>query len=309
MSNGVIVTEGITKRYGKMTAVDGVDLEVPPGKVFALMGRNGAGKTSLIRMLLGLTPVSGGKATVLGLDSAKDHVEIRQRVGYVPEAHHMYRWMSVREVCWFTSSFYPTWNPKVCERLLERFMLDPTKKIKELSRGMVAKVALTLALAHEPALLVLDEPTDGLDAVIRKEFLESIVHVAADEGRTVFISSHLLTDVERVADRVALIEGAHVRLVEDLDHLKSRVRSLTLTFPQGAPDRLDLPGGLSIEKTPHEWRVVVEDYTPETISRLQPKVPGARIEARDLGLEDIFVALVGRSAENDESRNTRLTLG
>lgn len=298
MDDSVIETRAITKRYGKMTAVDGVDLEVPRGKVFALMGRNGAGKTSLIRMLLGLTPISSGKGTVLGLDSKEDHVDIRRRVGYVPEAHHMYRWMTVREVCWFTSSFYPAWNAQVCDRLLDRFLLDPGKKISELSRGMVAKVALTLALAHEPPLLVLDEPTDGLDAVVRKEFLESVVHVAADEGRTVFISSHLLTDVERVADRVALMEGSHIRLVEDLDHLKSRVRSLTLTFPQGAPDRLELPGGISIEKTPHEWRVVVENYTPELISALQPQVPGARIEARDLGLEDIFVALV--SQQNDE---------
>jgi ABC-2 type transport system ATP-binding protein len=297
MSDAAIVTQGITKRYGKTTAVEKVDLEVPPGKVFALMGRNGAGKTSLIRMLLGLTPISGGGATVLGMDSAKEHVEVRRRVGYVPEAHHMYRWMSVREVCWFTSSFYPTWNPAVCDAQLKRFGLDPDKRIRELSRGMVAKVALTLALAHEPPLLVLDEPTDGLDAVVRKEFLESVVHVAADEGRTVFISSHLLTDVERVADRVALMEGAHIRLVEDLDHLKARVRSLTLTFPHGAPDRLDLPGGLSIEKTPHEWRVVVQDYTPETVARLQPQLPGARIEARDMGLEDIFVALVGRDPD------------
>ncbi len=297
MSDAVIVTDDITKRYGRTTAVEGVDLEVPPGKVFALMGRNGAGKTSLIRMLLGLTPITGGRGTVLGMDSAKQHVQIRRRVGYVPEVHHMYRWMTVREICWFTSSFYSTWDNALCADLLKRFSLDPEKKIKELSRGMIAKVALTLALAHEPRLLVLDEPTDGLDAVVRKEFLESVVHVAADEGRTVFISSHLLQDVERVADRVALMEGAHIRLVEDLDHLKKRVRSLTLTFPAGAPERLELPGGLSIEKTPREWRVVVEDFTPETVSRLQPQVPGARIETRDLGLEDIFVALVGKRAE------------
>ena len=223
MDDAVIRTEKLTKRYKKQTAVSEVSLEVPPGKIFALMGRNGAGKSSLIRMLLGLTPITAGRATVLGLDSAKEHVAIRARVGYVPEAHHMYRWMTIGEVVRFTASFYPTWNEKSCADLIRKFDLDPSKRIKELSRGMVAKVALTLALAHEPRLLVLDEPTDGLDAVVRKEFLESIVSVAADEGRTVLISSHLLQDVERVADRVALMEESRIGLVEDAGRAQGAV--------------------------------------------------------------------------------------
>jgi ABC-2 type transport system ATP-binding protein len=305
MDDAVIRTEKLTKRYKKMTAVSEVSLEVPPGKIFALMGRNGAGKSSLIRMLLGLTPITAGGATVLGLDSAKQHVAIRARVGYVPEAHHMYRWMRIADVARFTASFYPTWNEKSCADLIRKFDLDPSKRIKELSRGMVAKVALTLALAHEPRLLVLDEPTDGLDAVVRKEFLESIVSVAADEGRTVLISSHLLQDVERVADRVALMEESRIGLIEDTEPLKARFRELKITFKDlpsvatakegGAPASFEMPGIVSLHKEPREWLMVFEKFGPETIPQLQSKLPAAQIAVRDMTLEEIFVALVGKT--------------
>ncbi len=294
MSEAVIQTNGLTKRYGKLLAVDDVRIEVPPGKVFALMGPNGAGKTSLIRMLLGLTPITKGSAAVLGLDSARQHVEIRRRVGYVPETHHMYSWMTVREITRFCSAFYPTWNATLCRRLLDRFALDPRQKIKELSRGTVAKVALTLTLAHEPRLLVLDEPTGGLDAIIRKEFLESIVDVAADEGRTVFISSHLLNDVERVADRVALMNDAQIHLVEDTESLKSRIREIKITFSDEPPDRSDMPDILSLSKERHEWLMVVENYEPDTAAQLKAKLPDATIQTRDMSLEEIFIALVSK---------------
>jgi len=297
MSEPVIRTEKLTKRYGKVLAVDGATLDVPEGKVFALMGRNGAGKTSLIRMLLGLTPITHGRATVLGMDSARRHVEIRKRVGYVPEVHHMYRWMTIAEIARFTAAFYPTWDDALCGRLIETFDLDPSRKIRELSRGMTAKVALTLALAHGPRLLILDEPTSGLDAVVRKEFLESIVNVAADEGRTVFISSHLLNDVERVTDRVALMDHAKIRLVEDLDSLKARMREVKVTFSGPAPDNFDLPGILSLRKEPHEWLMVLENFGPETPAQLKAALPGAEIEPRVMSLEEIFVALVGASGK------------
>ena len=293
MTEPVIHTENLTKRYGKLLAVDGVSLDVPPGCVFALMGRNGAGKTSLIRALLGLTPISSGSATVFGLSSAKDHVEIRRRVGYVPESHHQYRWMTVAELTRFTSAFYPSWDQELCDACIERFGLDRSKKIKELSRGMVAKVALTLALAHKPQLLVLDEPTGGLDAVIRREFLESVVDVAADEGRTVLISSHLLSDVERVADRVALLHEGELRLVEDAQALKARVREAALTFAGDPPDDLEIDGCLAAHREGHEWRVVLDDWGSGTVPRLRAQFGDATVSSRDLSLEEIFVALVG----------------
>lgn len=291
MTDAIIQTNALTKHYEKLVAVDSATLEVPPGCVFALMGQNGAGKTSLIKMLLGLTPITGGNATVLGLDSGKLHVEIRRRVGYVPEEHHMYRWMTVDELMRFTSAFYPTWDADLCSSLIKMFGLDSGKKVSELSRGMVAKVALTLALAHRPQLLVLDEPTSGLDAVVRREFLESIVDVAADEGRTVLISSHLLNDVERVTDRIAFMVDGQIRFVEDVEALKERVRELRITFAGQPPADWDVPGCVSMQKGEHEWGCVVDNFGPDTLGELESVLPGAQVRERALGLEEIFVAL------------------
>ena len=290
--SAVIRTEALTKRFGKLAAVGDVSFEVPEGCVFALMGRNGAGKTTTIRMLLGLESITKGKATVLGLDPRKKDVEIRRGTGYVPESHHIYKWMKVREVAWFCSAFYPTWNDALCRDLLDRFSLDPEKRVKELSRGMVAKLALTLALAHEPKLLVLDEPTSGLDVIVRREFLGSIVNVIAEFNRTVLISSHLLADVERVADRVALMHEGQLRLVEDLESLKSRVCSVRVTFPGEAPESVEAPGLIRSEKSGQEWLLTYDNYTDDTIPALRQKLPNATLAAEPLGLEEIFIALV-----------------
>ena len=292
MSEAVIRTNHLTKCYGKLLAVDDASFTVPAGRVFGLMGRNGAGKTSLIRMLVGLTPITGGRATVLGFDSEKNHVEIRRRVGYVPETHHMYPWMTVREIARFCSAFYSMWNADLCEGMLGKFDLDPARKVKELSRGMVAKLALVLALSHEPKLLVLDEPTSGLDATVRKEFLESIVNVAADEGRTVLISSHLLTDVERVADSVALIDRGKIRLVEHTEELKSRMREVRVTFRAEPPEQFEMPGVLSVKKSAHEWLLVLDDFGPGSLPDLRARLPGATLEPRSMNLEEVFIALV-----------------
>jgi ABC-2 type transport system ATP-binding protein len=276
-----------------VTAVSGVTLEVPGGVVFGLMGRNGAGKTSLIKMLLGLEPITAGSATVLGLDSERQSVRLRGLVGYVPEAHTMYRWMTVAEIARFVSAFYPTWDDALCAKLLDKYGLDPARRIKELSRGGVAKVALTLALAHRPKLLILDEPTDGLDAVVRKEFLESVVEVAAEEGRTVFISSHLLADMERVADRLALMDRSRVRFIEDTETLKARMREIKITFADGQPAGFEWPGAVSLRKERREWLMVVDNFTPDTPARLKAQLPGAAVEARTMTLEEIFIAMTG----------------
>ncbi len=292
MSNDVIRTEALSKRYGKLAAVDDLGLSVPSGCVFALMGRNGAGKTSLIRMLLGLTAISSGEASVLGLDSRKEHVAIRRRVGYVPEEHHLYRWMTVAETAHFVSAFFPTWNASLCAELLERFALAPDSRVSNLSRGMVAKLALTLALAHEPELLVLDEPTSGLDAVVRREFLESIVGVAGDEGRTVVISSHLLNDVERVVDRVALLDEGRLRLVEDMETLRERVREIRITFEDTPPDTdVALPDVVSLQKRDREWVAVTDAFGSETLQSMAAALPSCALEPRRLTMEEIFVAL------------------
>ncbi|OGV74356.1 MAG: hypothetical protein A3K19_27345 [Lentisphaerae bacterium RIFOXYB12_FULL_65_16] len=288
-----IAVGGLRKRYGTTLAVDRVTLDVPHGAVFALVGRNGAGKTTLIRMLLGLTPIAEGSATVLGRDSAKDHVCVRREVGYVPENHHYYGWMTVAEVLRFVSAFYPSWDVALCRDLVARLGLEPDSRLRTLSRGMVAKVALVQTLAHKPRVLILDEPTSGLDAVVRREFLESIVEVAVEEGRTVLFSSHLLTDVERVADRVAVLSAGRLRLVEELPRLKTRMRQFRVTFPHDPPDNCGIPGVVSLKRDGRQWLLVVDTAVPGAEAELHACLDGAVIEPLPMNLEDIFVALEG----------------
>ena len=296
MAETVIETKGLGRRFGKAHAVDGLDLSVPRGSVFGFIGRNGAGKTTTVKMLLGLLPMTAGSATVLGLDSRKESFDIKKRVGYVPESHHFYKWMTVGELTRFTSSFYPTWQEKKCAELLTRFELDPRKKVKELSKGMVAKLALTLALAHAPELLVLDEPTGGLDVMVRRDFLESIVRTIQEEGKTVFLSSHVLVDMERVADEIAIIEEGRLVKRATLDELKDKVKKVKLTFAGEPPADARIEGARDVARDGREWVVTYEDYTEEKLDELR-KLPISGLQVIDLDLEDIFVVLVGKRSE------------
>ena len=292
MNTTVAKADGLAKAYGATKAVDGVSFELRRGQVTALVGRNGAGKTTLIKLLLGLEPATAGTAVVLELEPAGTAEEIRRQVGYVPENHQLYKWMTVAEILAFTSAFYPTWDSELADELLRTFALEPDKKLGELSRGMLAKVALTLALAHRPKLLILDEPTSGLDAIIRHEFLESIIDVAADEDRTVLISSHLLTDVERVTDDVLLMEEGRILFAEELTSLQDRVREIRLTFDEAPPADFSLPGALRERGKDRERLCVVGDFGGNTLTELEGRFPGAKFEARRLSLEEVFVALV-----------------
>ncbi len=298
----IISTHGLTRKFGKALAVDSVNLEVPRGCVFGLAGRNGAGKTTLIRMMLGLLEPTNGSAEVLGLDPRKQDVALRRQVGYVPEEHHIYRWMKVREVLRFCAPFYPTWDDAHAAELLKRFDLDPEKKIAALSKGMLAKVALTLALAHHPALLVLDEPTSGLDVIVRREFLESIVRLISEEGKTVLMSSHLLDDVERVVERLAFLDEGKLVLTEDMASLKARFGRVRISFETAAPERLDIPGIRHMERDGRRLEITFDQYGPPTLAALRAACPGAQIVEQSMGLEDIFVELVGKTELPGNSR-------
>jgi len=238
-----IQTESLTKRFRGAAVVDQLSLSVPEGSVFGLLGENGAGKTTTIRMLLGLTDPDAGRADVLGLDPVRRGRQIRQRVGYVPEQPCLYDWMTVEEIGWFTAGFYPDGFEFEFRRLVENFRVPLDRKLSQLSKGMRAKVALSLAMAHRPELLILDEPTSGLDTMVRREFLESMVDIAA-EGRTVLLSSHQIGEVERVADVVAIVHAGRVLLVERLDELKRTTRQVSVTMEDPHRELPSLDGRL-----------------------------------------------------------------
>lgn len=293
--NPVVKLSGVTKRFGTQVALDHVSLEVPPGVVFALLGENGAGKSTCIRTFLGLTDPDAGRAEVLGLDSHKDSLAIRQRVGYVPERPTLYEWMTVDEIGWFTAGFYGAeFQPRYRE-LIQHYDLPKNKKIKQLSKGMRSKVSLALALAHDPELLVLDEPTSGLDTLVRREFLESMVDRAAT-GQTVFLSSHQIGEVERVADIVAMMQGGRLLLVERLEKLKAETVELTVVLVEPAAEPPAILGELLRERRrSRQWQIVVHRPDQDALAALSANPLVQAVETRTPALEEIFVAYMRRA--------------
>jgi ABC-2 type transport system ATP-binding protein len=296
----VIRLHKVTKRFGANTALNEVSLEVPRGVVFAMLGENGAGKTTAIRIMLGLIEAGSGRADVLGLSSARQGLEIRRRVGYVPESPTLYEWMTVAEIGWFTAGFYGNgFLPRYLE-LATQFGLPERRRLKALSKGMRAKVSLSLAMAHDPELLVLDEPTSGLDAMVRREFLESMVDRAA-AGQTVLLSSHQIVEVERVADIVAIIRRGELMLVERLDQLKGRTRELTVTLEDGTTDLPELQGEvLSERRKLRQWQVLAQNMTEEQLAALRSHPAVHAVEVRPPSLEEIFVAYMQLGPERGE---------
>jgi ABC-2 type transport system ATP-binding protein len=292
-----ICLKEVTKRYGSQPALERVTLEVPRGVVFALLGENGAGKTTSIRIALGLAEPDAGEATVLGLASCRQGLKIRQQVGYVSERPTLYDWMTVDEIGWFTAGFYPDGFLTRYRELVHAFKLVPQQKLKALSKGMRAKVGLALALGHDPELLILDEPTSGLDAIVRREFLESMVDRAA-QGKTVFLSSHQIAEVERVADLVAILRGGQLLLVERWDTLRSQVREFTLVLPDGAaPPEL---GGeiLSRRNRNRQWQILVRNPDEQVVGRLRNDANVTGWDERAPNLEEIFVAYMQREGSD-----------
>ena len=290
----VIRTSGLTRYYGKKCVVNQLNLEIPRGLVFGLLGRNGAGKTTVIRMLLGLLEPTRGGATILGHDCGKLTPEIRERIGYLAEGHHVYGWMTVRECGKFQSAFYANWNDDLFFKIVRHFRLDEGAAAGRLSRGQRAGLCLALTLAPEPELLVLDDPALGLDPVARRSLLESIVFVTRGAGRTILFSSHLLSDVERVADRIAVIDRGLLKAECTVDQFRAHVRQFVLNFPGVPPPLPKLPGLLYSFRT--EGEVTATFANANGIEEQLRKITDD-VEETPLGLEDAFIAYVGERGE------------
>ena len=233
----VIETAGLRKTYDGIEALRGLELAVPAGSICGFLGRTGAGKTTTIKILLGMARPTAGRATVFGLpvDSTAASVAIRSRTGFVGDDKGLYDAMTVRGMIRYTASFYPQWSRELEERYLRRFELPPERGIKALSRGMRTKLALLLALCHGADLLVLDEPTTGLDPAATEDVLQTLVGHAAERGTTVFFSSHQLADVEQIADHVAIIDRGRTMVAGVLDDLRQNYRRIQLVFDGDAP--------------------------------------------------------------------------
>lgn len=299
-ASNAIEIEDMTHRYGRRPAVEGLTLKVPEGSVHGLLGENGAGKTTTIQAMLGLIRPTSGRLRVLGLDPTRDGLGVRRCVGYVPEQPVFYDWMTVEEIGWFASGFHPEDRDRGhryqarYRELAAGFELVPGRKIKQLSKGMRAKVALSLALASDPRLLILDEPTSGLDIQVRREFLESMVDRAA-EGRTVLLSSHQIAEVERVASHVSLIHQGRLVLNASLEELRQEVRVLTMESPQVGAVESMLSGQrvevVDEERFDRQIRWLARSGDPRAWEQLRGQSMGG-VEMRPASLEEIYLGVV-----------------
>lgn len=290
-ASSLISIAGLTRQFDSKVALKAVSLEVPRGGVFGLIGGNGAGKTTLIRHLLGMLKAQSGTVRVFGLDPIANPVEVLGRIGYLSEDRDLPNWMRVRELIRYTQAFYPTWDSAYANELLEAFDLDPKSSVRSLSRGQRARAGLLIALAHRPELLVLDEPSSGLDPVVRRDILGSIIRTIADDGRTVFFSSHLLDEVERVADRVAIIHQGQIMLTSTMEDIKETHRRMTLRFSQPMPRPPALLGALASEGGGSEWTYVCSGESGQL--RHAATALGAQVvEELPMTLDEIFVCRV-----------------
>ncbi|TVS08413.1 MAG: ABC transporter ATP-binding protein [Planctomycetaceae bacterium] len=288
----VISATGLTKRFPGCLALDEVDLQVPAGTVFALLGENGAGKTTLIRILTGFLRATSGTSQVLGLDPVRDALAIRRRVGYLSDAPALYDWMKIGEIGWFASTFYPPGFLDRYRTAIRRYELANDWKIRRLSKGQRAKVALALALASDPELLILDEPTAGLDPLVRREFLESMVDRAA-VGKTVLLSSHQIAEVERVADQIAFLRQGKFCLIRSLAELKESVHLVTVSLadPLIVLPPLDGTAQVLSEQTSGRQRQwVVMGWSGEMQAQIQRHHGVTNVDARSATLEELFAA-------------------
>lgn len=269
MAEYVLETDRLTRYFGSKCAVNELSLRIPRGGVFALLGRNGAGKTTLIRMLLGFLEPTRGAATILGADCRNLAPEIRGRIAYVAEGHFLYKWMSIAQLEDFQQASTPRWNRKLFRAVLDHFGLDDQQKAGSLSRGQRAGVCLALALAPEPELIILDDPTIGLDPVARRALVEAMLMVTQDRNRTILFSSHQLDDVERVADWIAIMLHGDLRVCCSPDEFRERISRWVLRFDDIPPAVTDVPEIVHEMRFPNELHLTLANANTKTISRLR----------------------------------------
>jgi len=288
----IVEIADVTRRYGKKLALNEVSLSIEPGTVLGLVGENGAGKTTLIKHVLGLLRAQSGSVRVFGRDPTADPVHVLSRIGYLSENADLPGWMRVGELLRYAHAFYPTWDAGFASRLIREFGLDLNAVIKTLSKGQRARAGLTVALAYRPELLVLDEPSSGLDPIVRRDILTAIIRTIADEGRTVLFSSHLLSEVERVADHVAMIRAGQLVFCDTLDCVRERHCRVTLRFRTPRTEPPQIAEALVWDGAGKEWTALC------ACSLLQIESAAALLGAEVLqhdfpSLDDIFVARTG----------------
>jgi ABC-2 type transport system ATP-binding protein len=295
----LVEVQGLTRRYGDNCALDNVSFSAAAGRVYGLVGANGAGKTTLLKHLLGLLRAQAGTVRVFGEDPVLHPERVLKRIGYLSEQRDMPEWMRIGEFLRYLQAFHPTWDMRFARELVDSFGLDPGKKISALSQGMRAQTGIIAALAHRPELLILDEPSNGLDAVVRLDIIDAVIRTVADEGRSVIFSSHLLDEMERTCDHVTMIQDGRITFDRDLDSMKETHQFTRVSFATHKSEPPILAGALLTQGGGHSWHMV--HAVP--LDEFRTAVCGAGgeiVESRMASLEEIFLARAGRSVRHNK---------
>jgi ABC-2 type transport system ATP-binding protein len=288
MSEIVLKLDGVHKKFGSREVLRGIDLSVPAGAIMGLIGNNGAGKSTMIKCLLGFLKPDAGAATVYNDSSWNLSAETKQRIGYVPQTLMGFRWMKVETMLEYTGAFYSVWNSEKVKRLLNEWDLDPGVRIARLSEGERQKLSIIQALGHEPDLFILDEPVASLDPMARRKFLKQMIDLNMNENRTMLFSTHITSDLERAASDIAILKDGVIAYHGDLAALQERIRRLHIHSSRDLPDPLPIPNAIHSEIDRNNATVTVDGLGDDEVGNLQEAL-SASISIEQLNLEDIFL--------------------
>jgi len=288
MDQNVIKVENLVKYFDGRCVLDGINLNVPRGCIYGLLGRNGSGKTTIIRILLGLEPPTRGQTFLLDAESSELSAKLHSRIGYVAEGHNLIQNYRVGRLIRLCKDLSLQWNDEFFNHLIETFRLPADRKVKELSIGMRAQLNLALAMAIDPELLIFDDPTLGLDTVARRQFLELAIELIQQQGRTILFCSHILSDVERIADKIGILAAGKLVVDCPLEELKERVKKLRVIFPKSAPTNLHLTEIINQQIQGREMVITVANWNKQKQTVLETFKPSSCTEI-PMSLEDIFI--------------------
>ena len=299
MTEYVLETQGLTKFYGDKLALDHIDLKIPRGCICGFVGRNGSGKTTAIKLLLGFLKPTAGSSRLLGCDSQDLTPAIRQRIGYAAEGHYLFRDETIGNLAGFHSAFFPNqWDGQLFWDMIEYFGLSKKQKIKHLSNGQRAQISLALTLAPNPELLIMDDPTLGLDAAIRRQFLEGMIELIMRQGRTILFSSHILGDIDRVADRIVVLEKGIIRADCSLEQFRTAVKKVRFVFSQSPPQTIDIEGLLNSRRADKELEMVLVGTADEKIAEWAKSAGAEEYQIIKQNLEDQFIEYTAPAGRN-----------
>ncbi|MEO8463934.1 MAG: ABC transporter ATP-binding protein [Gammaproteobacteria bacterium] len=290
MQQPYVVARDLTKAFDDKPVLSGVSFEVQAGDVIGVLGKNGAGKTTLLELVLGFTPASEGRVEVFGHESYRLPGAVKARVGFVPQQDELVNQLTAGHQLKLIRSFYKTWDDALIARLVAVWDIDLGERVKNMSVGQRQKLSILLALGHRPDLLLLDEPVASLDPLARRQFLEQIVEIVADGNRSVVFSSHIVADIERLANRIWILKDGRLHWQGDFDDLRESIVRLHLRGTQPLHSQVQIPNALAVDFTHNHATAIVHGWSAELEAQITA-ITGAEIEVEGLTLEDIFLAM------------------